>query len=236
MIKAGGAAATPRPSLLLQRARARLHRRTGGEGCGPPASPRRSPAPSARTPVREDADAQGGVEGRWRGGRSPSNASLAGSTAPSQGPARKEGRPPPGRSGGRRLLPGVPGGTDAGVRSWGDDPARPASRTPSARSSSRPQHSLLERCPSAPRPRHAPNPAHSSARKATTPEIAPRGRCLPKPLAKFVGGFLWLRIRRRSLTRSQLSGRDGFAPLAPSRKCECLRIRQVASSGPGRSP
>jgi hypothetical protein len=76
---------------------------------------------------------------------------------------------------------------------WPAESARPASRTPSARAPTRPQHSLLERCPSAPRPRHAPKPPHSSAKKATTPEIALRGRCLPKPLAKFAGGFLWLK-------------------------------------------
>lgn len=45
-----------------------------------------------------------------------------------------------------------------------------------------------------------------------------------------------LRIRRRLLTRSRGSRRDGFAPLARSRRCERLRIRQVAIGEPGRSP
>lgn len=45
----------------------------------------------------------------------------------------------------------------------------------------------------------------------------------------------WLRIRRCLRTSSQRSRRDGFAPLAPSRKCERSRIQMVARGEPGRS-
>lgn len=45
----------------------------------------------------------------------------------------------------------------------------------------------------------------------------------------------WLRNRSDLRTRLRRSLRDGFSPLAPSTKCERLRIRYVARGEPGRS-
>lgn len=47
--------------------------------------------------------------------------------------------------------------------------------------------------------------------------------------------FVLLRMGSRLLTRSQRSRRDGFSLLAPSRKCERLRIQVVRRREPGRS-
>ena len=55
------------------------------------------------------------------------------------------------------------------------------------------------------------------------------------PEAVLAKGGEWLRIRRRLLTRSRGSRRDGFAPLALSRKCERLRIQVVGRCDPGHS-
>jgi hypothetical protein len=69
------------------------------------------------------------------------------------------------------------------------------------------------------RPRGSPLGAavHCAVGKVrTTDEMAPHSRC--------------------SRTRSRGSRRDGFARLARPRKCERLRIRQVAGGEPGRSP
>ena len=69
-----------------------------------------------------------------------------------------------------------------------------------------------------------------------TKDLDPNAAC-PETLAEVVpllAEFL-LRMRRCSPTGSQRARRDGFAPLAPSRKCERLRIQAVAPREPGHS-
>ena len=113
--------------------------------------------------------------------------------------------------------------------------ARTRSGAPSTRSSSRARRSQCDRHPSARDARRRVNPREISGEKATAPRIAPGGRCLLTPLAKFAWKDEWLLIGSRSPTRSQRSRRDGFARLAPSRKCERLRIQAVGRHEPGRS-
>ena len=77
-------------------------------------------------------------------------------------------------------------------------------------------------------------PRNNGKKKRASPVIPKRPPV--NPLPKAIGlGQKWLRIRRRSLTRSRGSRRDGFAPLAASRKCERLRIQAVAPREPRHS-
>ena len=113
--------------------------------------------------------------------------------------------------------------------------ARTPSHVLSTRSSSRARRSRRDRHPGARDARERANPREIRGEKATAPEIALGGRCLLTPLAMLARRKKWLRIRRRLLPRSRGSRRDGFAPLAPSRKCERLRIQVVGRREPGRS-
>lgn len=79
-------------------------------------------------------------------------------------------------------------------------------------------------------------PSENQGRKDNGPEDRSWGPLLIARSAKFARRFEWLRVRRRLQTRSRRSRRDGFAPLALSRKCERLRIQVVARRAPGRSP
>lgn len=110
------------------------------------------------------------------------------------------------------------------------------------------------------RPRDASEPAITSRNTpiATTPcSLFERPRCVTDPdpprkkrrrtilsvrVALFttrsppvVNRGAWLRMGSRLRTRSRGSWRDGVAPLAPSRKCERLRIQVVGRCDPGHS-
>ena len=72
-------------------------------------------------------------------------------------------------------------------------------------------------------------------RNGEAPSDRSLGASVYRPSPKVRDERKWLRIRRRLLTRSRGSRRDGFAPLAASRKCERMRIQVVGRQGPGRS-
>lgn len=96
------------------------------------------------------------------------------------------------------------------------------------RSSARTRRSQWERTPA-----HAPLVNAQTMGKVTAQRLAPGHRCSMPPLGMFARSRKWL--RSRSLTRSWGSRRDGFAPLAPSRKCQRVGIQVVGWREPGRS-